>query len=88
MADNEDNDADNKVKKDHEVPLEMIRSVNNNFYFVERVQKTMNDTINKLRIFIENGKLECKVDAVPHAYAQGIIAFEQDSLFTNDVESV
>ena len=84
----EDNDAENKTKKDQEVTLEMIRGVNNNFYFVVTDKNTMNDSISKLRFFVKDGKLGCKVEAVPHPYAQDIIAFEPDSLFTNDVESV
>ena len=87
MAKNEDNDAENKIKKDQEVTLEMLRGVNSDFYFVITDKNTQSDTINKLRFIKEDNKLHCKVDVVPHPFAQDIIAFELDSLFTNDVET-
>lgn len=49
MAENEAHDAENKIKPDQEVTLEMIRGINNDFYYVVTDKNTQNDTINKLR---------------------------------------
>ena len=66
----------------------MMRGMNSAFYFVVTDKNTMNDMISKLVFTNEpDEEWQCRVEAVAHPFSQDIIAFEIDSLFTNDIET-
>ena len=75
------------VGNDFTVKLEVLRGLNDNFYYALRDDGAASDSVFLLKFIIKNGKFEFIDDVIPAPSTGEILALELDPLNSNDVES-
>ena len=72
-----------------EVKLEVIRGLNDDFYFVVKDKRSSSDSLRKLSITSEENAdcLKPSIDTVPAPFSGEILALELDPAHTNDLKT-
>ena len=66
--------------------LEMIRGINDEFYYALKAKGSVGDSLHSVKISMEDEKMIVSDENVPAPYTGEILALELDPFLTNDVE--
>ena len=79
----------NLIEKDFTVQLQMLRGLNNRFYFALRDPGAASDALHVLSFTTDSDTQKVAVinEPIPAAYTGEILSFELDPLNSNDIES-
>ena len=75
------------VSEDFAVKLEVLRGLNDNFYYAMRDNGAASDSLYLLKFEIKDGRLEGTSEVIAAPCTGEILALELDPQITNDVES-